>query len=192
MCETRCARANPLWGASDPWGIRTPPDRVPIYYPGAQRHLALEKDAPTTRRVQPPTKDTWSRSRKLADYIIATNDVQPDASLTEGECFSSRHPLRTHRRVRDVWRRAEKDGIRIAKSAFEVRRAERQREPSSHSCMLVDSDRRASAGAVCMCERRDADRRSRSHLGPTRHELTPQVTSAQRPISVDRAIARAS
>ena len=24
--------------------------------------------------------------------------------------------------------------------------------------MLVDSDRRASAGAVCMCERRDADR----------------------------------
>jgi transposase InsO family protein len=42
------------------------------YYHGARTHLALEKDAPTTRRIQ------WSRSQKLAGYIIATNDAQPD------------------------------------------------------------------------------------------------------------------
>ena len=47
------------------------------YYHGARTHLAVEKDAPTTRRVQTPAEGAWSRSRKWADYIIATNDAQP-------------------------------------------------------------------------------------------------------------------
>jgi hypothetical protein len=48
------------------------------YYHGARTHLALAKDAPTTRRVQAPTERSWSRYRKLADDIIVTNDGQPD------------------------------------------------------------------------------------------------------------------
>jgi hypothetical protein len=49
------------------------------YYHEARTHLALEKDAPTTRRVQTPTEGhVWSRSRKLADFIIGTNATPPD------------------------------------------------------------------------------------------------------------------
>jgi hypothetical protein len=34
----------------------TPADRDRIYYHEARTHLALEKDAPTTRRIQTPTE----------------------------------------------------------------------------------------------------------------------------------------
>ncbi len=48
------------------------------YYHGARTHLALQKDAPTPRRVQTPTEGPWSRSRNVADYIIATRPSPPD------------------------------------------------------------------------------------------------------------------
>lgn len=48
------------------------------YYHGSRTHLSLEKDAPTPRRGRPSQKVTWSRSRKSADYTIATTDAQPD------------------------------------------------------------------------------------------------------------------
>ena len=48
------------------------------YYHGARTHLALGEgradDNDAFRRLQ---KDPLSRSLKLADYIIATNDMQP-------------------------------------------------------------------------------------------------------------------
>jgi hypothetical protein len=50
------------------------------YYHGARTHLALEKDAPTPRRVQTTTEGAWSRSRTSADYIIATNDAPRDGT----------------------------------------------------------------------------------------------------------------
>jgi hypothetical protein len=86
------------------------------YYHGARTHLALEKDAPTTRRVQTPTKGPSSRSRKLADYIIATNDAQPDGycrprldvDVCRGVCVESGRAWAS----RDASRRSCSSGIR--------------------------------------------------------------------------------
>ena len=101
----------------------TSPDRVSSPIIMGREHISpwrrtrRRHDAFRRRR-----KGTWSRSRKLADYIIATNDAQPDgrrstvdSSLTsgyvsarsdrrgrpaslQGESCSSRHPLGRHRR----------------------------------------------------------------------------------------------
>jgi putative transposase len=48
------------------------------YYHGARTHLALKKDAQRHDAFRLQRKGRWSRSRKLADCIIATNDAQPD------------------------------------------------------------------------------------------------------------------
>src|SRR6266487_3682321 len=48
------------------------------YYHRARTHLALEKDAPTTRRVQTPTEGPVVAFPEVGGFIIATNDVQPN------------------------------------------------------------------------------------------------------------------
>ena len=65
MCETRSARPNPLWGASDPWGIRTPPDRAP--------HL-LSGGANTSRLGEGRPDDT-TRSAADEGHVVAFPEV---------------------------------------------------------------------------------------------------------------------
>jgi transposase InsO family protein len=43
------------------------------YYHESRTHLSLDKDSPTSRRVQGTTKGRWSNSRKLADCTIDTS-----------------------------------------------------------------------------------------------------------------------
>jgi hypothetical protein len=105
------------------WHLRRLLTASLTYYDRARTHLASEKDAPTTRRVQTSREGPWSRSRKLADCIIATNEAQPDGHgrwstrccvsrrvSAERPCVSvprrfkaiasPRHPLGRHRRRR--------------------------------------------------------------------------------------------
>jgi transposase InsO family protein len=48
------------------------------YYHRSRTHLALEKDSPEPRPIQPQTLDGSSRFRKLVGYIIGTSGAPPE------------------------------------------------------------------------------------------------------------------
>ena len=59
------------------------------YYHRSRTHLALEKDSPEPRRVQPHLLAGSSRSRKSVDCIIGMSVVAPELRISDASfpCF---------------------------------------------------------------------------------------------------------